>query len=233
MKKARWRECLYFSSGERQALAILLLLITAAWLLITFTFVPEEAPPAELTEAPRVETPQVAVTGDTSKPGAKVRPFYQKPAERKLRYPRREKFPAGTIVELNRADTATLQKVPGIGSTFSRRIVGYRRILGGYYTVEQLSEVYGIDEDRYEELKGWFRVDTTLIRKLPVNSLPVDSLGRHPYLSYKEARQLKRCARKLGRPLRGWEDLDSLPQYNVFTESDRERLSPYLSFDSP
>ena len=49
--------------------------------------------------------------------------------------PRTQKFPAGTQVELNQADSLTLQKVPGIGPVFSRRIIKYRdpfrRILYG------------------------------------------------------------------------------------------------------
>ncbi|MDR3129886.1 MAG: helix-hairpin-helix domain-containing protein [Tannerellaceae bacterium] len=46
----------------------------------------------------------------------------------------------------------------------------YRRRLGGYHSVSQLVEVKGIDQERYEALKGWFCVDTTLIRCLSVNT---------------------------------------------------------------
>ena len=75
------------------------------------------------------------------------------------------------MVELNEADTLTLKKIPGIGSTFARRIVRYRELLGGYYTVEQLAEVYGIDEERYIALYPWFRVDTTRLRPQSINQL--------------------------------------------------------------
>ncbi|MDR0743893.1 MAG: helix-hairpin-helix domain-containing protein, partial [Tannerella sp.] len=78
-------------------------------------------------------------------------------------YVRTEKFPKGTVVELNTADTVILKKVPGIGSAFSKRIVNYRNLLGGYYSVTQLSEVYGIDEEKYNALMPWFSADPSLI----------------------------------------------------------------------
>ena len=62
--------------------------------------------------------------------------------------------------------------------------MNYRNLLGGYYSVTQLNEVYGIDEERYNALKSWFTVDTSLVFKLDVNRLPQDSLSRHPYINY-------------------------------------------------
>lgn len=220
------------------AMAVLLSLVAGAWLTVTFLPVPVEEPVLASSSSPlppAPEKPASPAPSDTTSPAAASpphRPFYQSAASAQP-YPRREKFPAGTVTELNTADTATLQKVPGIGSAFSRRIVGYRRLLGGYASVSQLAEVYGIDEERYESLKQWFRVDTTLIRRLPVNILPVDSLGRHPYLSYRQARLLKQCAARLKRPLAGWQDIDACPQFNEFPEADRLRLAPYLSFELP
>lgn len=142
-------------------------------------------------------------------------------------YPRVEKYAPGTVVELNAADTTELKKVPGIGSVLAVRIVKYRRLLGGYTAVEQLREVYGIDAERYASLTAWFRVDTSGVRLLPVNRLPADSLWRHPYISYRQARTLERLRRQKGR-LTGWEDLSLLEE---FPEADRKRLQPYLSFE--
>jgi hypothetical protein len=137
-----------------------------------------------------------------------------------------EKFRAGTVVELNTADTATLKKIPGIGSVFAGRIVKYRTLLGGFYSVAQLREVYGIDEERYLSLEGWFHADTSFIARLPVNYLPSDSLSKHPYITYRQARAIQQLCRRKGR-LNGWESLRLLEE---FTESDRERLSAYMSF---
>ena len=137
-----------------------------------------------------------------------------------------EKFSAGTMIELNEADTLTLKKIPGIGSTFARRIVSYRELLGGFYTVEQLAEVYGIDEERYNALHTWFKVDTTCIQPLRVNQLSFKELLRHPYLNTSQVRQIERLRRKA--PLQSWNDLILLEEFSAI---DRQRLRPYLSFE--
>lgn len=145
----------------------------------------------------------------------------------KSRYPKTEKYPKGTIVELNGADTTSLKKVPGIGSTFARRIVKYRNLLGGFYTVEQLGEVYGIDEERYEAMKSWFSVEVSAVCQLKVNQLSAKKLASHPYVSYQQAAVIEQLVKQRGR-ISGW---DELMQCKEFTEEDRMLLQPYFSFD--
>ena len=142
-------------------------------------------------------------------------------------YSRTEKFKEGTVVELNIADTTTLKKVPGIGSSFAKRIIGYRNLLGGYYSVTQLSEVYGIDEERYNALVPWFSADPSLISTLAVNELPQDSLRRHPYINYGQAKVISQLRKQKGK-LTGWENFQLL---NEFADIDKVRLQHYLSFE--
>ena len=142
-------------------------------------------------------------------------------------YSKIEKYKEGTIVELNTADTTTLKKVPGIGSAFAKRIVSYRNLLGGYYSVIQLSEVYGIDEERYNSLVKWFSTDPLQISRLEVNRLSQDSLQRHPYIDYEQAKVIIQLRKQKGK-ISGWENLQLL---NEFTDSDKMRLLHYLSFE--
>lgn len=163
------------------------------------------------------------------KGAAPVSSYPVQPAQRAKKpfYPVIAKYAPGTVVELNTADTVVLKKVPGIGSVLAYRIVKYRRLLHGFVSVEQLREVYGIDEERYAGLAGWFEADRTRICPLPVNRWPADSLRRHPYISFRQARAIERLRVQKGR-LSGWENLMLLEE---FTEVDRKRLRPYLSFE--
>ena len=141
-------------------------------------------------------------------------------------YTRTEKYAPGTLVELNTADTTILKKVPGIGSTFARRIIKYRELLGGFYDVSQLAEVYGIDEERYQALVPWFIADTLHIRRLEVNALSAATLRKHPYLDYRQAKAIEQLRKQKSR-LSGWENLQLIEE---FTDMDKKRLTPYLSF---
>jgi hypothetical protein len=87
--------------------------------------------------------------------------------------------------------------------------------------------VYGIDEEKYAELSPWFTVDASFIQQLPVNSLPADSLRKHPYIDYRQAKALDRLRRQKKR-LSGWEDLQLLDE---FGGDVRQRLLPYLNFE--
>ncbi len=236
-----WRDILYFSKGERRALIVLLCLITTAFILLVLT---DDRPGEGREEAAShpADTIRGSMQIDTTTVIHPGPPAANRPAQPSNRFPAKDykrtqpayasspqsaKYAAGTVVELNTADSLILKKVPGIGSAFARRIVKYRTLLGGFHSVAQLGEVYGIDAERYEALKSWFIVDPTLIRRLPVNTFPADSLSKHPYISYRQARAIYNLRSRKG-SLTGWENLSLLEE---FTADDRSRLSPYLSFE--
>lgn len=244
----KWQDVFYFAKGERQALGLLLGLIALTWAAVIYTDGRREpdAPVAVATRdtivGPARDTTRTTPRRDTTPPPTPLpraraeakkadsprrSATYDKKRASRPRYPRVEKYPAGTVVELNSADTTILKRVPGIGSAFARRIVNFRAALGGFHSVEQLSEVYGIDAERYRALRPWFAVDTAAIRPLAVNRLTARQLARHPYVSYPQARVIERLARRRG-GLRGWEELSLLEE---FTPADRRRLRPYLSFE--
>ncbi|MDR0748959.1 MAG: helix-hairpin-helix domain-containing protein [Tannerellaceae bacterium] len=236
-----WRNLLYFSKGERQALALLLILIAAALLILIvydkketggvvenqYIVNPSNAPVKKEADS----TSHKTITKEAGKPVPQPSPVTNNQAKqpgkgRNPSYAKTEKYPAGTLVELNTADTLVLKKVPGIGSSFARRIVKFRDLLGGFYAVSQLKEVYGMDEERYQSIRRWFDVDTLYIAKLSVNQLPYDVLIKHPYLNPTQTRSICRLRQQKGR-LSGWENLQLLDE---FSATDIERLRAYLSF---
>jgi competence protein ComEA len=98
----------------------------------------------------------------------------------------REKF----IVELNTADTNELVKLKGIGRGFARRIAAHRSLLGGYLSIEQLTDIYGITPELVESLKGNVRVDTMLAKRIHLNMVSYNELKTHPYLTDYQARAI-------------------------------------------
>ncbi|KTR14987.1 ComEA family DNA-binding protein [Curtobacterium citreum] len=65
---------------------------------------------------------------------------------------------AGDVVDLNRADQATLETLPGIGPALAARIIAWRDEHGGFTTVEDLLDVSGIGDTRFAELRERVRV---------------------------------------------------------------------------
>jgi len=133
------------------------------------------------------------------------------------------KYPEGTQVDINLADTTELKKIPGIGSGIAKAIVGYRKRLGGFYSLEQLAEIKYVTPELFE----WFKLEETSVRKLEINKSGLDKLRLHPYINFYQAKVIVEHRRKKG-PIKS---LSQLALYEEFTEKDLIRLSAYISFD--
>lgn len=133
------------------------------------------------------------------------------------------KYPEGTLVDVNLADTTELKKIPGIGSGIAKAIVSYRNRLGGFYSLEQLSEIEYITP----ALTEWFKLEDPKVRPLKINDASLEVLRAHPYLNFYQARTIVEHRRKKGKI----KSLSQLSLYEEFTEKDLERLSAYMTFD--
>ena len=133
------------------------------------------------------------------------------------------KYPEGTLVDVNVADTAELKKIPGIGSGIAKAIVAYRNRLGGFYSLSQLEEIDYVTP----ELLKWFKLEGGTIRKLDINRWGLDKLRSHPYLNFYQAKVIIEHRKKRGEI----KSLSQLSLYEEFTEKDLIRLSAYVSFD--
>lgn len=134
---------------------------------------------------------------------------------------------ADIIVELNSADTTLLMQVKGIGRGYAKGIVRFRQMSGGFNSVDQLSEVYGMRPENLEVIRPYCKVNPTLIKKINVNIASVERLRAHPYLNFYKAKAIYELRRKKGR-LNGLNDLAELTE---LTADDLLRLKPYLSFE--
>lgn len=133
------------------------------------------------------------------------------------------KYPEGTLVDLNEADTTELKKIPGIGSGIARMIVAYRNRLGGFYDTAQLKEVDYVNEGMLK----WFKLENASIHRINANKAGLDKLRSHPYMNFYKAKVIMEYRRKKGK----LKSLSQLSLYEEFTEKDLERLSYYLTFD--
>ena len=64
-------------------------------------------------------------------------------------------------LDLNTATAAELQELPGIGEVIAQRIIDYRDLCGRFLDPEQLMEVDGIGEAKYEKIRDLVTVRNT------------------------------------------------------------------------
>jgi len=99
-------------------------------------------------------------------------------------FEKQEKKPQYAIVklELNACDTSDIVVVPQFGSKRAQKLVEYRENLGGFYSFEQIKEVYILQNVEVEFLKKYFTLDLSLIRKTNINTATYKELVAHPYI---------------------------------------------------
>lgn len=163
-------------------------------------------------------------SADTKAPPLELNEEYVGPPKH-LNYTPKRYLPAGVTLDLNSVDSATLTQVAGIGPAFARRIVRYRERLGGYYTILQLQEVYGMTTERYAQIKSSF-VLASQPKRIPLDSLAYDNLPSHPYLNHIQRNAIARILYRDGK-IEGWSQLQMLDE---FSREDSIRLCHYFIF---
>jgi DNA uptake protein ComE-like DNA-binding protein len=91
-------------------------------------------------------------------------------------------------VDVNTADSAKWESLPGIGPVLAARIIKFRERLGGFYSIRQIGETYGLADSTFNKIQPYLRLHTVSLKKLDLNLTDEKSLAQHPYIRYKLAR---------------------------------------------
>jgi competence ComEA-like helix-hairpin-helix protein len=128
-------------------------------------------------------------------------------------------------IDINTADSAAWVALNGIGPGYAKRIITYREKLGGFYQVDQLKEVYGLDSIWVKENKALLRVGAGVYRFLKINQVEWKDF-RHPYLPYGQSKVILAYRKQHG----ALKDFESLEKIQLLDLVAWRRLRPYLSF---
>ncbi|MDE5423765.1 helix-hairpin-helix domain-containing protein [Ancylomarina sp. DW003] len=127
-------------------------------------------------------------------------------------------------IDLNEVDSSQLVSLSGIGPYFSQRILDYRKKLGGFLSLDQLSDIRGMRLSRIDSLKPFLFVNTKSLRQININEASVEELSFHPYISYQEASDIVRLRKRKKQIV----DINVLLKKKIIRESNFKRLEPYL-----
>jgi competence ComEA-like helix-hairpin-helix protein len=130
-----------------------------------------------------------------------------------------------SAIDVNTADTAAFISLPGIGSRLAARIINFRDKLGGFYSVEQVKETYGLPDSTYEKIKPYLKLDNALVKKININTATIDELKAHPYIRYTVANSLVAYRKEHG-PFARVEDIKRVM---AVTEEVFNKINSYLT----
>ena len=136
---------------------------------------------------------------------------------------RLESFIDIPLVDLNVADSAAFDALPGIGGWFATKMVEHRKALGGYSYKEQLMDIYRFDQEKFDGLKDLITVSLENAVPYPLWTLPADSLRAHPYIRNLETAKAIVLYRENTPPDR-W-TIEALHQAGILSTDSATRLS--------
>lgn len=129
--------------------------------------------------------------------------------------------------DINSADTATLRQVRGVGAVLSQRIVKFRDNLGGFHSLEQIRDVYGLKPETQTELLKYAQLESSGYQKIKINKASLDELKKHPYIRYKLAKVIVNYRTQHGE----YQSVADLKKIRVLDKEMLQKITPYLSFE--
>lgn len=127
--------------------------------------------------------------------------------------------------DINSVDSINLREVNGIGIVLSGRIIRFREMLGGFVSLDQLTEVYGLEDYAYLNLLKSAIINSDFSpEKININKDSLEELASHPYLDFTIARVIIAYREQHGE----YKSTSDLLNIQLIDKQWLEKISPYL-----
>ena len=104
------------------------------------------------------------------------------------------------------------------------RIVNFREKLGGFYSIEQVRETYGLPDSTYQKIKLNLKLDNSEVKKININNASVEDLKSHPYIRYNIANAIIAYRKEHG----SFSAISDLKKIMIITDEVYQKIAPYL-----
>ena len=129
------------------------------------------------------------------------------------------------LLNINTADSAQFIVLPGIGPRLSSRIISFREKLGGFHSVDQIAETYGLPDSTFQRIKNHFTVHAEEIKKISLNTASKDQLRSHPYINWNLANAIIEYKNQHG----NYKSIEELKKIAIMNDEVYNKISPYLT----
>ena len=95
------------------------------------------------------------------------------------------------VIDINQATKEDLIKINGIGEGISMRILRFKESLGGFVSMNQMNDIWGLSPEVIDKLNTNFKVSgQSDIKKIDINKASIKELSQFPYFNYQVAKQI-------------------------------------------
>lgn len=128
------------------------------------------------------------------------------------------------IIDINTADTSAFISLSGIGSKLAARIINFRQKLGGFSSVTQLGETYGIPDSTFQKIKAYLQCNHPALKTININTADINELRIHPYLRWNIANAIINYRQQHG----NYKSVEDIRKIDLITDELYNKLAPYL-----
>jgi competence ComEA-like helix-hairpin-helix protein len=100
----------------------------------------------------------------------------------------------------------------------------FREKLGGFYSANQIAEIYGLPDSTFLKIKPYLIVGDVPIKKININTADANLLKQHPYIKWNLANAIVQYRQQHG----DFKTLDELQNIALITPEVFAKISPYL-----
>ena len=129
-------------------------------------------------------------------------------------------------VDINHSDTAEWIALPGIGAKLAGRIVAFREKLGGFISIDQVGEVYGLRDSVFQKIRSSLQGGGS-VKTLNINQATKDELKQHPYLRWSLANAIVNYREQHGK----FNSIEELKNISLIDVKLFEKIKSYLSVE--
>jgi competence ComEA-like helix-hairpin-helix protein len=115
--------------------------------------------------------------------------------------------------------------LPDIGSKLARRIISFRDKLGGFHSVEQVKETYGLPDSTFQKISSLLQVATDAVHRIDINTADLNTLAQHPYIGRNIANAIVKYREQHG----PFKSLNDLQEIVLITSEIFKKIVQYLA----
>lgn len=128
------------------------------------------------------------------------------------------------IIDINMGDTTDFITLPGIGSKLANRIVTFRDKLGGFYSVDQVRETFGLPDSTFQKIKSQLSINFNPVKQININTASLNDMKLHPYIRYAVANAIIQYRTQHG----NFASVEEIKKIMIITDDIYRKLFPYI-----
>ena len=114
-----------------------------------------------------------------------------------------------------------------MGNGMGFRIFNYRERLGGFISLQQIKETFGMNDSSLQLMTPFLRLNSTIIQKININTATDFQLSKHPYIDRNMAKAIVLYRLQHG----NYPTIEHIKKIVFIKETVYQKIVPYITVE--